>query len=417
MKHRMLVLMAVLCLLQGLCELARAVEPVLASSAGPLDSGRTYPLEVLFLNSSSEPVNFIAPATLYADFASVTGTEPVTLERSEADQISHSLAPGSFHRATYLLSLLPSQGSSGFIVNLRLNVVTTAPIALGSNNGAQPQPATRTDSSTSATATGPASDQSPLSLSPPTANPGGLVETVAGNLSAHEPMYFLAGNEDPLAKFQVSLKYRLFNPNDSLAKKVPLFTGFHLAYSQTSFWDIAGESAPFFDSSYRPEVLFVYEDPKPGRWPIVSRIDFLAGVQHESNGKAGDDSRSLNVAYIRPVITFGDKTDLFLTISPRIVGYIGNIDDNPDIKDYRGYGDLRVVLGQGSGLQLAAIGRIGDDWDKGSLELDLTYPLHRIFFGNFDLYLQAQYFTGFGESLIRYNEQDSSFRIGLGVVR
>ena len=76
-------------------------------------------------------------------------------------------------------------------------------------------------------------------------------------------MYFLYGTNDPSIKFQVSLKYQIFNPKGSWAQAAPWIEGFHLAYTQTSFWDIAGESKPFFDSSYRPELLWLYDQPDP----------------------------------------------------------------------------------------------------------------------------------------------------------
>jgi hypothetical protein len=74
-------------------------------------------------------------------------------------------------------------------------------------------------------------------------------------------------------------------------------------------------------------------------------------------------------------------------------------------------------VGQRGGLQLAAIGRIGDDWDKGSLQLDLSYPLRPLLRNNIDVFLHAQFFTGYGESLLDYNESDTTFRVGLAVVR
>ena len=98
-------------------------------------------------------------------------------------------------------------------------------------------------------------------------------------------------------------------------------------------------------------------------------------------------------------------------------GYLSNLDDNPDIADYRGYGDLRIVTGWRGGFQLAAVGRMGNDWDKGALELDLSYPLRNITGGNLDLYLYGQFFTGYGESLLRYDDSDTTFRLGVALVR
>lgn len=246
-----------------------------------------------------------------------------------------------------------------------------------------------------------------------------FVEYFAQHFSGHEPIYFIGGWEVPNVKFQISFKYRLLNPEGSWTKALPFLGGMHVAYSQTSFWDLEGNSKPFFDSSYRPEFLFSYDNilSKNMHIPGVARLGLQTGLQHESNGKSGTDSRSLNIAYVRPVFVMGKDDGLFLTVAPRVFTYIGDLDDNPDIKDFRGHVDMRVVAGWAAGFQAALIGRIGDDWDKGSLQLDLTYPLRAGLHGNMDIYFLAQFFTGYGESLLHYNDADNSFRLGFAIVR
>jgi hypothetical protein len=75
----------------------------------------------------------------------------------------------------------------------------------------------------------------------------------------HEPFYFIAGTKSPNAKIQLSFKYRLLSAEDSpnsWANDQPWLEGFHFAYTQTSLWDWRKESAPFFDTSYKPELLY-----------------------------------------------------------------------------------------------------------------------------------------------------------------
>ncbi len=252
---------------------------------------------------------------------------------------------------------------------------------------------------------------------------GGLVEFLADRFSPHEPIYFIWGPDDPQVKFQVSLKYQVFTPDGNLAEALPWVAGFHVAYTQQSFWDIGEASGPFFDSSYKPEVLWLYEQPDAQWLPGLSRFDVQVAFQHESNGKSGPDSRSVNIAYVRPVFTFGhgggeygaDK--FFVTVAPRVWGYLYRLDENPDIADYRGYGDLRVIVGWRDGLQLSSTFRPGKEWDTEALELNLSYPLRRFTGGSVDMYVYAQYFTGYGESLIEYDERGDSFRVGLALVR
>jgi outer membrane phospholipase A len=237
------------------------------------------------------------------------------------------------------------------------------------------------------------------------------------HVSSYEPIYFIAGTESPNAKFQVSFKYRLLNNDGPLAQKLPALTGFHVAYSQTSLWDWEAASAPFFDSSYRPEVLYLAENLTRAESNDWFRVDVQGGFQHESNGRDGFDSRSMNIGYLRPRVVFGKEDGLQLTLQPRAWTYIGDLSDNPDIEEYRGYADLRAIVGWQRGPQLSAIGRLGKDWNRESLQLDFTYPLMGFFPRSFSLYLHVQYFTGYGESLIRYNRRDSALRAGFSLTR
>lgn len=52
-----------------------------------------------------------------------------------------------------------------------------------------------------------------------------------------------------------------------------------------------------------------------------------------------------------------------------------------------------------------------------SVRLDLTYPMTRILSRSLNFYLQAQYFSGYAETLIRYNQRQEAFRLGIAIVR
>lgn len=235
-------------------------------------------------------------------------------------------------------------------------------------------------------------------------------------ISAHEPMYFLAGGESPNARFQLSFKYQFLNETSEAATNHPMLKGFKLAYTQTSLWDLSAPSAPFFDTSYKPALLYNWDRVIGGQERSHFRLDLQGGAQHESNGKGGADSRSMNLIYFRPTFVIGRDDSFQLTLQPRVWGYVGGLSDNPDLDEYRGYFDLRAVVGWRRGLQLAALGRMGHEGNHTSLQLDLTCPAMSILDG-FSVYLQAQYFTGYGESLLRYNERTDSFRVGFALFR
>lgn len=233
----------------------------------------------------------------------------------------------------------------------------------------------------------------------------------------HEPFYFIAGIESPNAKFQISFKYQLFTGVGWLAEHLHPLTNFYLGYSQTSLWDWNSPSAPFFDSSYRPELLYWMPQVDKGQWADWFRLDLQGGVQHESNGRDKESSRSLNIAYLKPRVVFGKPDGFQLSLAPRAWIYVSEIEDNPDIKDYRGYFDLRAVIGWQKHAQLAATGRIGDDFDHGSLQLDLTYPLWKVPLVRSSLFFHVQYFIGYGESLLLYDKRGSSIRAGFALFR
>ncbi len=199
-------------------------------------------------------------------------------------------------------------------------------------------------------------------------------------------------------------------------ENVPALRGFHLSYTQTSLWDWNAPSAPFFDSSYKPAFFYSWDRALGGRATNWYRLDAQGGVQHESNGKDGADSRSMNIAFVRPTLVLGKPDHFQVTLQPRAWVYLGDLSDNPDIASYRGYVDMRVIAGWSRGLQLSALGRMGDDWSHRSVQLDLTYPLMQLL-GNFSLYFQVQYFTGYGESLLDYKEQTSVLRAGFALYR
>jgi outer membrane phospholipase A len=232
-----------------------------------------------------------------------------------------------------------------------------------------------------------------------------------------EPFYFIAGTETPNAKFQISLKYQLFTDDVWLATQWSGATNLFVAYTQTSLWDWNEPSAPFYDTSYKPELNYTWLHVDGGHWGDWIRLDLQGGLQHESNGKDEADSRSLNIAYLRTTVTFGRIGSFQVRVSPKVFVYLGDLGDNPDIADYRGYVELRTILGWSDNVQLSATTRVGNDFDRASLQLDLTYPMWKLPLLRSSLFLQAQYFTGYGESLLRYDGRSDSFRAGFALFR
>jgi phospholipase A1/A2 len=241
-----------------------------------------------------------------------------------------------------------------------------------------------------------------------------LYQPYLKNIAAYEPMYFLVGANPEKSKFQFSFKYRLFDIDKSLVQDHPWTKGFHLAYTQTSFWDLKSASKPFEDTSYKPEIFFLSPNI---RLPWATGFFVKSGFQHESNGRGGENSRGTNFLYIKPIyIAYQAKNKLGLLISPKLWAYIANEDENnPDLRDYRGYFDLEIKVGQPDGFVLGSHFRYAKE--GGSMELDLTYPLSQFIFKHLNLYFHVQYVNTLAESLLNYRDRTEALRLGFAIVR
>lgn len=243
-----------------------------------------------------------------------------------------------------------------------------------------------------------------------------LYQPYLANLAAYESMYFLVGTNPEKSKFQISFKYRFLDPEGDLAEELPWLKGLHFGYTQTSFWDLKSDSAPFEDTSYKPELFFLSSNIK--KRPSWMQGFFLqTGFQHESNGRGGEFSRNTNHLYAKPFFTFYDnKTQLGLQIAPKVWAYVHNDNDtNPDLEDYRGFFDLEVKLGKADSFVLESHLRWADEGV--STQWDFTYPLHQHVFRHLGFYFQAQYVNALAESLIDYRERNEALRLGLAIVR
>lgn len=235
------------------------------------------------------------------------------------------------------------------------------------------------------------------------------------NSSPNQAPYEIDGQEfieEEEAKLQVSLKVPL-TYTDLLTASDGIYFGFTLK----SFWQVYNHdiSAPFRETNYRPEIF--YQAPLPfeqagGMW--IGRV----GLEHESNGRSQYLSRSWNRAYvtlgyvaqdwgvaIQPWYRFSedekvDDGDPATPLPP-------DGDDNPDIEDYMGHYEITGAWRRQQ-LELTGLFRRNFAEGKGAYELGLSFPL----WGRLRGY--AQYFEGYGESMIDYNHKNQ--RIGIGVL-
>lgn len=208
------------------------------------------------------------------------------------------------------------------------------------------------------------------------------------------------------AKFQLSIKLALADSVLTRRDRV------HFGFTALSFWQAYnhGVSAPFRETDYEPELFWT----TPLEWGPLG-LDaglFTLGVNHQSNGRGGSQSRSWNRVYAK--LQF-EKDDLVVGLTPwwRIpedekddpLDATG--DDNPDIEKYMGHFELTTAYRRGAHTWSIMVRR-NTGSDKGAVQLDWSFPLWR------DLRGYAQYFNGYGESLIDYNARIE--RVGVGIL-
>jgi outer membrane phospholipase A len=236
------------------------------------------------------------------------------------------------------------------------------------------------------------------------------------NASSYQPVYFLVGVNPEESKFQISFKYRIFDSESLLAESNPWIKGLHLGYTQTSFWDLKSSSAPFSDTSYKPEFFWLSQNYLTSEHGILKGLFFQSGVQHESNGQDDEFSRSTNYLYVKPILVFYDDDSKFgLQLSAKIWSYFENDDTNEDLSDYRGYFDLETEFGFADSFVFNTLFRLADR--GASFQLDISYPLDKIFGDALDVYFYAQYTNMLAESLLDYQERSQEIRFGLALIR
>ncbi len=233
-------------------------------------------------------------------------------------------------------------------------------------------------------------------------------------LSVLEPVYFVVGSSNTLnSRFQLSFKYRLFDAESDLLAWLPALNKFHLGYTQTSFWDMGSSSMPFHDTNYRPSLFWQSRLDEKGTYgPAFLR----GGLEHESNGRDGAFSRSINIAFFQPAWRRNLDDGKLLFFSPRLYGYL-NQDGNPDIESYRGYVDWQFRYGDERGWLLTSRMRTGTA-GYGSAQLEFSTPLRKPLFARTGGFLSIQLFEGYGESLLDYNvKKPTQLRIGFSIIR
>lgn len=238
---------------------------------------------------------------------------------------------------------------------------------------------------------------------------------------SYRPIYFAAArwsskkNEEPFseggefvdggknffdnieAKFQISFKTKVLQG---------IFYGkgdLWVAYSQRAHWQVYNKklSRAFRELNYEPEIIL----------NVPLNINLFSGrirtfgiiLNHQSNGKDIGTSRSWN----RIMLNIGYEHDNWTVNFRPWYRLPDTEDENPNITKFIGDGELEIGTSFGRHEFYTIMSHSFSTFEKGNIQLNYVFPIKGHLRGH------AQFFHGYGETLIDYNISQTTF--GLGV--
>ncbi len=198
------------------------------------------------------------------------------------------------------------------------------------------------------------------------------------------------------AKFEIGFKQRLTNLD------LPWDVFPFITYRQKSFWDIYLESFPFRETNYNPSLgiakLFVGPNGiQGGLW---------LAFEHESNGRDGDNSRSWNYFSLQYLKPLNDHWQ----VRAKTWIPIGSLDGNPDILSFRGFFSLGATFAPSPKLIFDVdVQPAFDDQLTGFVKASCSFKISK----NSNQFIYLQYYGGYSEELIDYDQSVSNLRLGI----
>ena len=205
-------------------------------------------------------------------------------------------------------------------------------------------------------------------------------------------------------RFEFGMKFRLFQNQENFDKLSPLYFG----YSQKSWWDIAESSAPFKEHNYNPEIFWDFTDNGSADALLPNEIGTFVdrfGFEHQSNGRDGPQSRSWDRLYAQKTLQLRDD----LSIRLKAWQAMNEGDENIDITDYLGNGEVQVLFEPNKDLDVILSSTKGHEHSKYNYQLDLVYTMGSWLNTKFML----SYYDGYGEALASFDEKTRSLRAGI----
>ncbi|MBD5328921.1 MAG: phospholipase A [Bacteroides sp.] len=198
-------------------------------------------------------------------------------------------------------------------------------------------------------------------------------------------------------KFQLSIAQRITKTT------LPLNSYLFIAFSIKAMWNVFEKSLPMRDLNFNPGLGWSFPFFSKGRYAGK----FTLMIEHESNGRDSIQSRSWNK------ISFGASTlvNEWLMVHSKFWIPIVDGEHNRDILKYSGIfqGGFAVTTpNKKFGWALTLVKRKG--WN---LNFNTILEFNWKIFPNDNQYFFAQYYNGFGECMLDYNQFHSRLRVGM----
>ncbi|MBP1202315.1 phospholipase A1 [Duganella sp. 1411] len=240
------------------------------------------------------------------------------------------------------------------------------------------------------------------------------------NFRPHRDSYLLlanystSNNDTPFQEFSpdglkskhVELMYQLSFKMKMIEQAFGWPVDLWFGYTQESFWQAynKSESSPFRETNYQPELMLT--TPLALNLGGVDVRFLTLGLVHQSNGQTSTLSRSWNRVYAQVGAEKGN-----FGVNFRLWRRLDNArsdNDNIDITDYLGHGDLSASY-RFDGHELSVTARRNFHTSHGAIQAGWAFPLSANLKG------YVQFFSGYGESLIDYNYAQKSLGAGFKV--
>jgi len=196
-------------------------------------------------------------------------------------------------------------------------------------------------------------------------------------------------------KFQISISQRITK------SQLPFDTYLFIQYTQKAFWNVFQTSMPMRDMNFNPGIglghLFIYKDNYIGKGYLM--------IEHESNGKDSIFSRSWNKVTLCASIMINQNWETQFRIWAPIV----DSDNNRDLLKYTGIVQMGATFRTDNRrLNASLLFTKRNSKMSFNTQAELSYKFNE----KENQYIFLQYYNGYGENLLEYNQYKSILRLG-----